>query len=113
MRGRAGSAATAAARPISWRRWIVMASPREFAIAGPVWVVRAGSGNSPTGRSKDLFGNADHLGQTLGVVAQRGRSAVVDDATLVEHHAALGKFEGHAAVLLDQDDRQPALTAEL
>jgi hypothetical protein len=56
--------------------------------------------------------DADELGEAFRIGAERGRLAVKDDAALVHDHDARRKGERHAAVLLDEHDRERALPAQ-
>src|SRR5690242_11034952 len=55
----------------------------------------------------------DELREPVRIGAQRLRCAVVDDVALVEDDGARREGQRHAAVLLDQDDRQRAVGAQL
>src|SRR5437870_5728374 len=68
-------------------------------------------GPTRPGRSSTLC-HADQRGQAIRIGAERGRLAVVHDATLVHHHGARREGERDAAVLLDQHDRERALPAQ-
>ena len=50
-------------------------------------------------KSGPLLADADQSGELFGIGAQWRGLAVIDDAALVEHHAALGELERDAEKL--------------
>src|SRR6266550_4289309 len=65
------------------------------------------------GRRSALLQYADELGEPIRVGAQRFGFAIIDDPSFVQDHGTGRERQCDAAVLLDEDDRKPALRLQL
>src|SRR5713101_4749754 len=87
-------------------------SKRPMALASAIVFCRETTRFPSATRRDASLGHPDERSEPVGIGAERGGLAVVDDAALVHDHGASREGERDAAVLLDEHDRERALPAQ-